>query len=183
MKEIDSDKKMYLLLGVLLLIIFFIGTNILRNKRNQVIDYDNINGGQNLLNSATVTYDREVYYILDDIIGKYIQSYEFSETIEGETSYKDYYEVLSKSYQYKLGKKKYIDIADKFLSKFLIISQGTMENQRNLVSFNVIRSIYQYDLKNDMYVCLVGVKDSANYGYIGIKLNRQNNTYEIFYIE
>lgn len=181
MKEINENKMLYLLLGILLLVIFFVGTSILKSKRGQVIDYSEIKSAQELLDFADVTYDRETYYILDNIIDNYICSYAFENTIEGNVGYKDYYDVLNSSYRYDLSKNDYVSKAEKFLKRFLVTSQGNMEKQCNLVTRNVIRKIYKLD--NDMYLCTVGLKDNTDYGYIGIKLDKINKTYEIFYLE
>lgn len=181
MEEIDKNKKLYILLGLLLIVIFIVATNLIKKNLNAEIDYNSDNVVADLLKSATITYDREVYYIMEDIITNYIYSYDPFDIESVNSSYEDYYDVLEETYKSKLGKNKYKEVAQEFFKNVEVENTSAMDSHTNYITTNVIRRIY--DLGNDSYLCLVGLLNSEENGYIGITINPTKNTYEIFYLE
>ena len=181
MENVDKNKKLYILLGVLLIIVFVIITNLIKSNLNSTYDYGKISSGQDLMQNAAITYDRETYYVLDGIITKFVASYSSSDNSSDSVKYSDYFTVLDESYRNWLGKKKFDEVAEKFLKKFTYISEGDMDSNEAVVTTNIIRGIY--DMGDSRYICVVGILNSSDYGYIGIKLNSYDKTYEIFYLE
>lgn len=181
MEEIDKNKKLYILLGVLLIIVFLIITNLIKNNLNAKVDYNSDDVVADLLKSATITYDRETYYILESIIVDYINSGDTNYDIENGKNYEAYYDVLNETYKSKLGKSKYKAVAEQFFKKFEYVESGAMDSQTLCITTNIIRSIY--DLGDDRYLCILAYANDSEVGYIGISLNSATNTYEIFYLE
>lgn len=181
MDNVDKNKKLYILLGLLLIIVFVIVTNLIKNNFNSKIDYNSDDVVADLLKSATITYDREVYYIMEDIITKYIISYDDVNFGEEQANYEEYYDVLEKTYKNKLGKSKYKELAKEFFKNVEIENESGMGLHTDYITTNVIRKVY--DLGNDDYLCAVGLPNATGYGYIGISLNTSDNSYEIFYLE
>lgn len=181
MEELDKNKKLYILLGLLLIICFVILTSLIKSNLNSKIDYNSDDVVADLLKSATITYDREVYYIMEDIIVKYISSYNLDYALGGENSYEDYYEVLEKNYKSKLGKSKYKEVAQNFFKSVEYTGDTGMDVSAEYITTNIIRAIY--DLGDNRYLCKIGLLVPNSYGYIGISINTSDNSYEIFYIE
>lgn len=181
MENVDKNKKLYILLGVLLIIVFAIITNLIRANLNSTFNYNKISSAQELAQGAAITYDRETYYVLDSIITKFISSYAPNDNSSDSVKYNDYFTVLDESYKKWLGKKKYSEVAENFLKRFAYVSDGAMDSNEVVISTNVIRGIY--DMGNSKYMCVVGIPNSSDYGYIGIKLDSYDKTYEIFYLE
>lgn len=181
MNNIDKNKKLYILLGLLLIIVFAIVTNLIRNNLNAKIDYSSDNVVADLLKSATITYDRETYYIMEDIITNYISSYSNVDLDDEQVSYEEYYDILEKTYKNKLGKSKYKSVATEFFKNVEYTDEFGMDIHTDYITTNVIRAIY--DLGDNKYLCAVGLISNIEYGYIGISLNTSKNSYEIFYLE
>lgn len=181
MEELDKNKRLYILLGILLIIVFVILTNLIKSNVNSKIDYNSDDVVADLLKSATLTYDREVYFIMEDIITKYISSYDLDSYVEEQANYEDYYAVLEKTYKSKLGKNKYTEIAQNFFKNVEYSSITGLDSRTRYITTNIIRAIY--DLGDNRYLCAVGLVLGKQYGYIGISLNKSKNTYEIFYLQ
>lgn len=178
----EKSKRLYILAGVLLIIALAVAVNFMRNNLNQKINYNSDNVVADLLKSATVTYDRAIYYTLEDIIVNYIYSFDpESFYLEDQIGYEEYYEVLDETYRSKLGKAKYMETAKNFLKCVARINSSDMDSMTEYVTSNIIRTIY--DLGEDKYLCLVGIENGTKFGYIGIKLDTANTTYNIFYLE
>lgn len=180
MENIEKDKKLYILLGLLLIIVFAIVISLIRNNINSKVDYNSDSVVADLLKSATITYDREVYFVMENIITKYISSYE-ADSISGVANYEEYYNVLDDVYKSKLGKKKYKEVAQNFFKSVEYVDNTTMDRHTTHITTNIIRNIY--DLGSNKYLCAVGLISSTEYGYIGISVNPSKNSYEIFYLE
>lgn len=186
MEDINNNKKLYILLGVLLIIVFVIIINLIKSNLDMTIDYNSVKSGSDLIESANITYDRETYFILEGILDKFISSYnmEIENDVpdsENAITYEDYYDVLSKSYRSRLSKNKYKEIAKNFLERFVYLDESGMDSMQMVISTNVIRGIYK--LGDNKYICAVGLNSATSYGYIGISVNPFKNTYEIFYLE
>ena len=180
MEDGINSKKMYIILGVVLIVIFALGTRLIKFNNESIINYNKIKSGQDLISSATLTYERSIYYTLEDIITNFISSYNIRNFDSNVSSYEEYYEVLNDSYKYRLGKEQYLKLSQSFFKHFEFLSDG-MDPTTVYVSQNIIRSIY--DLGEDRYVCKLSVYGKEDYGYIGIKLNPSKKSYEIFYLE
>jgi len=139
------------------------------NNYNDVKDYTYF------IFQGTTTNDRQLYWDLNDIIVGYIEASKYeSDNLEFSTN--NYFSALTDEYQNFLGKSKYEDISKQFVEKFAV---GTVQ-EVNYKTQDIIENIY--DLQNDMYFCeLHGTNDKI--AYIGIKLEKGNKTYQIFYIE
>lgn len=172
-----SEKKLYILMGALLIIVFIILRSLILSDRNQLLDYSAIESGEDVIKNHKLTFDREIYYTLDGILEKFINAYS---DIGSTRSYKDYYKTLNSEYKKELSKSEFIEECDKFFSVLKISTDSVMEDVAVYQTENIIRTIY--DLDDDMYVCVVGLTSSNEYAYIGIKLNTTQKTFEIFYI-
>lgn len=181
MEELDKNKKLYILLGLLLIIVFVILTNLIKSNLNSKIDYNSDDVVADLLKSATLTYDRKVYSIMEDIIARYISSYNLDSNVSEEISYEDYYDVLEKTYKSKLSKDKYKEVVQNFFKSVEYVSDTGMDVSTRHITTNVIRRIY--DLGDNRYLCIVGLLAGNEYGYIGISINDSQHTYEIFYLQ
>lgn len=174
----ENYKKLYILLGILLIIIFVILRGLVINNRNTLIDYSKIEGGQDIITNQKITYDREIYYIFENILKNFIDSYSNENNT---SSYKDYYNVLNSSYKSKLSRKEYQKICISFFKRLTVDASSELSSMTEISNENIVRSMY--DLGDDKYVCVVGLPDQSDYGYLGIKLNRNKKTFEIFYLE
>lgn len=178
----EKSKRLYILAGVLLIFALAVAVNFMRNNLNQKINYNSDDVVADLLKSATVTYDRAIYYTLEDIIVNYIYSFDpESFYLEDQIGYEEYYEVLDETYRSKLGKAKYMETAKNFFESVRYTNSSSMDSITMTITTDIIRKIY--DLGNNQYLCLVGVENGTKFGYIGIKLDTYNTTYNIFYLE
>lgn len=181
MEDVDKNKKLYILSGILLIVALAIATNFIRKNLGSDVYNTDIKNRQDLLNPTSITYDREIYYTIDNILTEFVSSYSIDDSLKASASYEEYYDVLSKSYKDKLGKKQYKEKAETFFKRLEYTTGSEMDKRDIIVSRNIIRSIF--DIGDDMYVCSVGIINKNDIGYIGIKLNKMKNTYEIFYLD
>jgi len=201
-KELDKKQKTVLLL-LCAIIILFIGTRILKSStkdNKNVWDYkkaDSIESIRTVVSSANHIDDRIKYWELTTILDKYVATI----TENSSTSYKQFYNILTKEYKRKISKKEYNNLASEFLYGF--VYQSNDDSDKYIMADYSIKDIYLYD--EDMYLCYISVNidnmsendkslyykndyqdivvDRKTDGYIGIKLDRTNSTYSIFYIE
>lgn len=203
------DRRTKIIIGLLLVIILLlVATNLLRNNLEEkpewdYSEYSKVDTIQDVLSSTKKNYNRIKYWELTSIIDDYISSILIDDEMEkvSKYSYSDYYELLTNEYKKKMDKKEYNKLAKDFLYRFAYET-----NAKNGIYKKVeysIKDIYLYD--NNMYLCYVSVDDdemseimrNAYYsnnnedivkeikteGYIGIKLNENSSTYNIFYLE
>lgn len=180
-KEMTLKQKIIFLLIIIAILIILTWILRIRNQNRKiensaiVSDYSQIQGNQYFTSRGFVTYDRQIYWDLNDIISNFIISNRFTENDEEYFS-GSYYNALTEEYKRYLGESKYNELAQKFFEKFLI--KGVQEI--NYKTYNFIDSIY--DMGQDTYFCeMTGTNE--NKAYIGIRLHKSNKTFEIFYIE
>lgn len=177
--DINKDKKLYLILGILAILILVILRNLITSGNDAVINYNELTSGYQIVRSGTETKDREIYYIVQDILINMSNAY--SGSSEQGTEIEDYYNVLNKSYRNKIGKTKYIELVDKFFKKLTIVDSGGMGAYSFIQIMGSIKGIYE--LEQDEYVAVLQLGDYSELAYFGVTLDTDNNTYEIFYIE
>ena len=179
MKLVDLDlytDKQKLLFFILLLIIFFIC-----GVKTSSIDYKNMQPSD-FINSCELQNDRKTYWILDDIVATFIGSSVIEKTTDNNNiSYVDYYQALDEDYQKYLGKSNYLKVAQEFFDKFRIKNiEGGIDSTIK-ANGNIDRYYKSYD--SDRYICILNTVTGETYGYIGIELNTNKNTYKIFYLK
>ena len=181
MEEKNNNIKLYLVMFLLLLICLLIFNYFTKNvaKQDEIWNYSNILNVTDVLYKGEKTPDRDIYYTLDKIVVKYIESY----LVEDENNtWTAYYDVLSKDYSKFLNKKEYNTLAENFLKKFYVYSQDIeIEAVEYMDVQDILVDIYAYD--NNKYMCVLESSVTGNTGYIGIELDEKNNTYSIFYME
>lgn len=184
--KLSTVQKIYL--SIIILIIFIVGTKLFEYIRDNKdsIDYKSANI-DTFLSSAEENYDRQVYWNLNDIIKKFVLSYQTIEKLDDsllvEYNYKgysldEYYKALDANYQKYLGKSGYIKLAKQMLSKF------AAKNENGIVihADKIIEKMYKlYD--EDMYICKLNTVEDSQVSYIVIKLDIEKKNYSIFYLE
>lgn len=203
------DKNTKKIMGLLLIIVLLlIATNILKNKLEEKPEWEysktfKVDSIEDIVSSSKKTNNRKRYWELTSIIDTYVSSILVDEDMnkEFEYSYEDYYKLLTKEYKRGLNKKEYNELARDFVYRFAYETNDKNGTYKK-VEYS-IKDVYLYD--NDMYLCYISVDDNemsdimrnAYYlnnsedvvreiktdGYIGIKLNQNNGTYKIFYLE
>lgn len=180
-KNMTSKQKIIFFVIILIIVIILswmlkILNENKKNSRNAIIcNYDEIKDYTYFIYQGNTTSDRQLYWNLNDIIVGYIEASKYqNDNMEFSTD--NYFEALTVEYQNFLGKSKYLEISKKFVDKFVI--SGVQE--LNYKTLDIIENIYE--LQNDMYFCeLHGYNEQK--AYFGIRLNKENKTYQIFYIE
>lgn len=181
-----STKENIIIFSFLLIFLIIISVLIKKYNPFNKIDYRKITIGDLLIESE-VNYNRDTYWILNDILLSFLYSSTTNTTSangEGSESslyYKfstvEYYEALTDDYQAFLSKEKYLELANKVISNF-------KDNYEVLVSAtNIapIRKVYKCNkYSGDLY--LVKLNTSIN-SYIGIELFKDVSKYRIFYME
>jgi len=177
--EQNKDKKLYLIMGILLILIFWILRNLIISDKDYIVDYSELPDGKSLAYSGDIIFDRDIYYVLDDIIGKFVTS-EASINDEEDSS-DDYYKTLNSGYKKRISRNEYNTLVNNFCNRLIVSDSSGFDNNKYLETTNIIRNMY--DLGNNTYICTVGLSDTEEYGYIGIKLYPKEYLFEIFYIE
>lgn len=176
----QKQKNIFLIIVVIILIlltwIFRIFNTNRKLKSGAVIkNYNEIKDGTYFTTQSSPTYDRKLYWNLNDIINGFIDASNYKNS-DKSFSTDNYYDALTSEYKAFLGDRKYLDVTEKFLKKFEISNS----QEKRYKMYDIIDQIYIF--KDDMYICqLKGTKDQA--AYIGIRLNESNKTFEIFYID
>ena len=175
------NSKLLLLTLVLVLIVLLILNYVLSNLRSDNIwNYRKITSAEDIMYQGTVVSDRTVYYNLESIIKKYIDSYIPELSDYPELSYKDYYKHLTDNYKKYLSKKKYNEVAEKFLKKFYCEVEP-FEGYSYMDSTTVIKGIREFD--NNIYLCELESETNKITGYIAIQMDLDLGSYYIVYIE
>lgn len=186
----DNDKKkeqkfklVILLFGLIVLIIL---VNIIKTMRNrdEIWNYSEISSAIDVISEGIVVNDRGKYYILEDIVIRFllangegtVDNLE-SNNINYEATYADYYSILVDDYKRHLSKNEFEEVSNTFANKFITISA---EGYKYLNTKNIIKSIYLYG--NNKYLCFLN-SGSDNLAFFGVELNEDNKSYNIFYVE
>lgn len=178
-----EDKRIILFALVLVVIILGILLFIINRseaRKSLWNNYDDLTYADIFL-EATLVEDRGIYWALDDIVSKFIES-SLSDELDlsaNTVNYKDYYEVLYDNYKKHLGKNGYDKVATNFFSKF--VASETIE-ETTVESTNLIDAIYLVD--EDTYLCNLTSKIKQDvFASIVIRLNTDTKSFEIMYIE
>lgn len=176
----QKQKNIFLVIVVIILIlvtwIFRIFTTNRKLKSGAVIkDYKKIQDGSYFTTQSYPTYDRKLYWNLNDIIAEFIEASKYASSGKS-FSTDNYYEALTPEYKVFLGERKYLDVSEKFLKKFVI----TGVQEETYKTFDIISQVYEF--QDNMYICELKGTDNQ-IAYMGILLNESNKTFEIFYIE
>lgn len=183
-KEATYQEKLMLALAFLVVVIVFtfVLQTIFTQKNN--INYKEQNG-QELFKSGYVYDDREVYWILNDIIYTFVSSYEdelvYSNTDEKNNdnyNREEFYTVLSDEYKKVLSKNKYLEVSKNMLNKFVIGNRNVRKN--NFIA--EVRKLNVKEYADNMYICKLNTENQED-SYIGIKLIPSTKSYSIFYLE
>lgn len=181
MEEKNNNIKLYLVMFLLLLICLLIFNYFTKNAANEdeIWNYSEILGASDVLYKGTKTNARDVYYTLDKIVVKYIESY----LVEDEyNTWTAYYDVLSEDYSKFLNKKEYNTVSENFLKKFYVYSADVEIDVSEYMDVqDILVEIYAYE--DNRYICVLESSITGNTGYIGIELDEKNKIYSIFYIE
>ena len=180
-----EDKKIWLYALILVVIVLLILLRIFKNnanKDNLWYDYDEFSYANAFL-KATRVEDRTIYWALDDIVSQFVDSYmssgkTYGDVDESTITYEDYYYALYEGYQNHLGKDGYMELAKAFLEKFMI------ENEMEFASMEsngLIDSVYM--IQENVYMCDLTSKIKQTSAYIVIKLDPQDTSFEIMYME
>lgn len=180
-KNMSMKQKIIFLLIVIIIVILLswivkiIRNNIMLKSSSVIKDYKEVDDGTYFTMQSTPTYDRKLYWNLNDIISGYIESSKYSNN-DTDFSIDNYFDALTTQYAAYLGENKYRELSNNFLKKFEL----TGVQEKAYKTYDFIKSIYEF--KENMYICeLSGVNNQI--AYMGIVLNEQNKTFEIFYIE
>lgn len=183
-KDATYQEKLMLALAFLaiLMVLTFILQSIMGEKSN--IDYK-IEDGRALFESGYVYDDREVYWILNDIIYTFVSSYEdeltyskINEKNNNKYNRKEFYTVLSDEYKKNLSMSKYLEVSKNMLEKFVVGNKSLRKN--NFIA--QIRKLNVTNYADNMYVCKLNTENQED-SYIGIKLSPSTKNYAIFYLE
>ena len=184
-KEITVKEK--IALGIICIILPVIGTAIIKNlikkRYNYNIDYSKENI-ENLFEYSNSTNDREIYWILNNIIDGFIKSYSLElsgivKTDDGLYSREDFYATLSDEYKKVLNKSKYMEVSENMLKKF-VEKDNTMKDEDYIAE---VRYLNSNRYAENMYICKLNTVDENVNSYIGIIINPSNRFYNIFYLE
>ncbi len=177
-----NNSKQYLLLAVLLIIVFLVLGNAIKNwNKSNIYNYDSENFVGELIPNSYVIKERETYYILEDIIINYISSYNSKDNYNEEITYKDYYYSLDDLYKEHLNKKEYYALSEDFLKDFYMLQN--VESNSELQYRGILKKVRKIMEEKDSYLCEVKLDNMQSTRYIGIKLDVDSETFKIFYIE
>lgn len=176
--DLQNKKKLYLIIGILVILILLVLRSLITSQNNAIIDYNDIDTGSKLIVDAELTKEREIYYIAQDIISKLIGAY--ADEVD-DNDIMDYYYTLNKSYRNKISRNEYLKLVKQLFSKLTVTDSSGMGDYDIIQSVDCIRSIYK--LQKDTYLCVLGISQNMQRGFIGLKLDTDNNLYEIFYLE
>jgi hypothetical protein len=183
-----TTKENIIIFSFLLIFLLIASALIAHYNPFSTIDYRKVNS-EYFLSDSTEVIDRDVYWILNDIILNVLHSGNYTssslsangEGTESDLYYKysaeEYYNVLNSDYKKYLSKKKYLELLNNVISNY-------NENYESLVgatSEAPIRKVYQYSkLNGDYYIVRLS---TSNESYIGIQLFRESSQFSIFYLE
>lgn len=176
-KENTSPTQKLLLIVMLLILLAacFYGFRSLTSNKG-IIDYKIADSNYFIFNSEETT-DRDVYWNLEEILSKYLGSYQSEYNNEVE-NVEYYYNSLDNNYKKFLGKKKYIEISNNIIQKMV---GDTKEGMVSLPA-QIIKNVYKVNIDNNMYLCKLNTLDENDNAHVGIILNTERKEYSIFYI-
>lgn len=171
----NKQKILFFSLVLIVLILLSVALNsYLHADKFKTIDYKNEKINDIIKQSAEVN-DTNIYWTLNDIIVKYLSNYNFDDFY----SNYDSYNTLTKKYKKFLDKKEYAEKYKDFVGKF-VLSGHLTPTKNDIQTYDLINKIYKFD--ENAYICQL-ISENESIGYIGLKLNTNSKTAEIFYIE
>lgn len=192
MKEISGKQKLIFFVVVLVLLITMVTMikNWPKDDGEKIIDYANTNF-DTLITDSVLNTDSGIYWSLNEIVLKYLNSYLVENEVGKKskyTNYKGYYNNVVQRYKRYLGKSKYEKLSSDFCSRF-VVSKDNNKNfamdgigdYNNIDSEKIIRNVYVFE--ENRYICKLYSSKNDKTGYIGIELNPKELTWKIFYIE
>ena len=175
MQEKKVDSKIMLFALILVLITLFLLNRLFESNRYEgVWNYKKITSAKSLIFEGEEFTNRETYYVLEEIVNQYLDSY-ISKNDNENKGYEEYYKYLTKSYKNYLSKNKYKQVAETFFNKFYDETTNTMYTSQ------LITAVYKYD--NDIYLCKLENKTNNEIGYIALKVSEYQQAFNIVYIE
>ena len=190
MENKEVNTKLMLVTAILVLIVLLLLNYFLANANiNEVWDYKNIESISDVIMYGQRIEDRTIYYNLEAIVTKYLNSYKNFDTIIEDTEdekvlYQDYYKHLTKDYKKHLSKKEYIKVAKKFLEKFYVDSTSSQEAM-DFIAFmdteQVLKEVYAYE--DNVYLCELESKYTNEKGYIAVQIDTNLSAFYIVYIQ
>lgn len=175
--NINPKQRLILIITILLLLIVIFGILKSVTKKNEGIDYKNTNI-DDLIIESTSNNDRDVYWNLNEIVYKFINTYQSKFTKEvKDVEY--YYNALDPNYRKYLGKGKYLDKANTLITKVI----GEEKDVFTLIPEPLITSVYKMDNYDNAYICQLSTQNESDNAYIGIILDTEIKKYNIFYID
>ncbi len=184
-KDLTYQEKLILALGIMgAMLLITTVINLLRDSKTE-INY-NDQSVKSLYTHSVPVKDRDVYWVLNDIISTFIDSYNkelltVSDAQKQEILYsrEDFYTVISDEYKKELSKKEYLEVSKKMLEKFI-------ENDEVMKSSDFISTIKKLDssiYSENMYICKLKTVDNSTESYIGIQVYPDSKSYNFFYLE
>lgn len=175
--NISSKQRLVLCLSILiLLMVVFSALKQFTSKENG-IDYKTTSI-ETLIKDSLEISDRNIYWNLNDIVYKFVNSYrsKYTKNVE-DINY--YYKALDSNYKKYLGKRKYKGQAYKLISKII----GENPDELSKIPEPLITNVYQLDEYSNAYICKLSTLNEEESAYIGIVLDTEKNRYNIFYID
>lgn len=186
-KNITQIEKIALALTITILLAIAIRLLYSFNKDSDNLNYKEVNA-EYLISLSNESFDREIYSTLEQIVSSFVVSYNLEiDPYKGYVDYskikykrEDYYKIISPDYKKKLNKTNYLELSKVILNKFVV--KGI--NGIYVRDIDLIDKVYKLDEKKykDMFICRLNTKDDSS-SYIGIQLNTDYKTYNIFYLE
>ena len=169
----QKNKMLYIVMLLLVIMILIVLRSLIISDTKTIIDYDI--SALELFNRGEYVVDREVYYIVDSILNKMIVHY----TTNGE-NIEEYYEVLDKGYKKKINKSEFIVLMNKLFDSITLVDNDLYGEYKTFQQDNIIRVVKK--IESDSYMCSIGLNEGNKVCFLGLTLDKDKNTYEIFYI-
>ena len=170
--NINPKQRLVLIITILLLLIVIFGILKSVTKKTEGIDYKNTNT-DDLIIESTSNNDRDVYWNLNEIVYKFINTYQSKFTKEvKDVEY--YYNALDPNYRKYLGKGKYLDKANNLITKVI----GEEKDVFTLIPEPLITSVYKMDKYDNAYICQLSTQNESDNAYIGIILDTENKKFK-----
>lgn len=177
----------FVLLTTTLVLLIVVATVLMRlDFSKKSIDYGKADKYTFIMNSTEIK-DRDIYWTLNNVIIKFLESYQSVEKMDTSFlieykysgfSLEEYYEALDYDYKRYLSKKKYLEKAKNMISKMVTWN----DNGFVLKTEDIISQIYKLDDYNG-YLCELNTVNKEETAYIGIIFDNEKKEYRIFYIE
>lgn len=178
----ELTKKQKFILLTIALIVLVLLTLIIKGALSPKpfkIDYKSADGAS-LVEFSNQESSRTIFYELNDIVKKYIDSFDemdlFGDKKADYIPYTKYYDVLDDNYKSYLKKERYVEIANAFYKKYNYSFTDGEYQFDNII----IDTVYKF--MDDMYISTL-ISRSEEKMYIGIKLIPNASEYKIFFIE